>query len=176
MSSTAPTMTHPSGPLRARTWLDTVTGRVTMYRLVVICLVFLAVVAMAVSLAGQIFYTPIEIAVSAVVAVGATAVSGMLFARLFRTRAHLESSVITGLLLLFLFRPTTELIELSTIALAALIASASKYLLAIRRRHMFNPAAIGALVVGLLQLNFAAWWIATPWLLPFTAAGACGTG
>jgi ferredoxin-NADP reductase/Na+-transporting NADH:ubiquinone oxidoreductase subunit NqrB len=171
MTTAAPTA-QVSAPVRVRTWLDTVTGRVTMYRLVVICLVVLLVAAMVVSFAGQIFYTPVEIAVSAVVAVGATLVTGVLFARLFRTRAHLESSVITGLLLMFLFRPTTDPLELSTIALAALIASASKYLLAIRRRHLFNPAAIGALVVSLTQLNFAAWWVATPSLLPFTAATA----
>ncbi|MET0990621.1 MAG: FAD-dependent oxidoreductase [Glaciihabitans sp.] len=170
--STATVTAHPSVPTRARTWLDTVTGRVTMYRLVTICLLALGVIAVAVSLAGQIFYTPAEIAASAVVAVGATVLTGLGFGLLFRTRAHLESSIITGLLLFFLFRPTTDLAELGSIALAALIASASKYLLAIRRRHVFNPAAIGALVVGLLQLNFAAWWIATPWLFPFTAIAA----
>jgi ferredoxin-NADP reductase len=116
-----------------------------------------------------VFYTPAQISLTAVVAVGATFVTSWAFALAFRTRAHLESSIITGLLLLFLFRPTTDPAELGTIALAALIASASKYLLAIRRRHIFNPAAIGALVVGLTQLNFAAWWIATPAMLPFTA-------
>lgn len=172
MSSATPTAPRLSAPARARTWLDTVTGRVTMYRLVVITLVALAVIAMAVSLAGQIFYTPVEIAATGAVAIVVTGVTGVLFARLFRTRAHLESSLITGLLLLFLFRPTTDPGELAGVALAAVIASASKYLLAIRRRHIFNPAAIGALVVGLLQLNFATWWIATPWLFPFTAIAA----
>jgi glycine betaine catabolism B len=160
-------------PVRTpRAMLDRVTGRVTMYRLVVLALLALLLIALAVSLAGQIFYTPVQILAGGVVAVGATYLSSLAFAAVFRVRAHPSSSIITGLLLLFLFRPTTDLQELSTIALAAVIASASKYLLAIRRRHIFNPAAIGALVVSLLQLNFAAWWIATPWLLPFTAIAA----
>ena len=157
---------------RPRAILDRVTGRITMYRLVALALVAMLVVALVVSLAGQIFYTPVQILVSAVVAVGATYVTSWGFAALFRVKAHPESAIITGLLLLFLFRPTTDLQELSTIALAGLIASASKYLLAIRRRHIFNPAAIAAVVVSVLQLNFAAWWLATPWLLPFTAAAA----
>jgi ferredoxin-NADP reductase len=171
-SSAAVATTSTTVPMRLKMMLDRMTGRVTMYRLVVLTLIVLAVIAVVLSFAGQIFYTPTEIALTAVVAVGATFVSSWLFALLFRTRAHLESSIITGLLLLFLFRPTTDVAELGTIALAALIASASKYLLAIRRRHIFNPAAIGALIVGLLQLNFAAWWIATPAMLPFTAIAA----
>jgi ferredoxin-NADP reductase len=167
--TTATATATATAPMRAKMTLDRVTGRVTMYRLVVFSLIALAVIAIILSLAGQVFYTPAEIALSGIVAVGATYLTSLLFALVFRTRAHIESSIITGLLLLFLFRPTTDVTELGTIALAALIASASKYLLAIRRRHIFNPAAIGALVVGLLQLNFAAWWIATPAMLPFTA-------
>jgi ferredoxin-NADP reductase len=167
--TTATATATATAPMRAKMTLDRVTGRVTMYRLVVFSLVALGLIAAIMSLAGQLFYTPAQIAVSAVVAVGATYLTGMLFALLFRTRAHIESSIITGLLLLFLFRPTTDITELSTIALAALIASASKYLLAIRRRHIFNPAAIGAVVVSLLQLNFAAWWLGTPVMLPFVA-------
>jgi ferredoxin-NADP reductase len=155
-----------------RSTVDRVTGRITMYRLVVIALLVLWAAALAVSLAGQIFYTPLEILASGFVAIAATYLTSLGFAAVFRVKAHPESSLITGLLLLFLFRPTTDLQELSTIALAALIASASKYLLAIRRRHIFNPAAIGAVVVSVLQLNFAAWWIATPWLLPVTAVAA----
>ena len=155
-----------------KTVLDRVTGRVTMYRMITLSLVALAVISIVLSLAGQLFYTPLAIITSAIVAVAATFASSILFALVFRTRAHLESSLITGLLLLFLFRPTLDPTELGTIALAALFASASKYLLAIRRRHIFNPAAIGALIVSLLGWNFAAWWIATGPLLPFVAIAA----
>jgi ferredoxin-NADP reductase len=152
--------------------LDRFTGRVTMYRLITLSLVGLLLVSVALATGGILAYGPLEILASAVVAVLATFATSALFAALFRTRAHLESAVITGLLLLFLFRPTLEPAELGTIALAGLIASASKYLLAIRGRHIFNPAAIAALVIGLTQLNFAAWWVATPPLLPFTAVAA----
>ncbi|MCU1407637.1 MAG: oxidoreductase [Glaciihabitans sp.] len=155
------------------TWLDRISGRVTMYRLITLCLLALGVVSLVLSLAGQLFYTPLAILATGAVAVAATYASSIVFSLIFRTRAHLESSLITGMLLLFLFRPTTGVAELGSIAIAGVIAGASKYLLAFRRRHIFNPAAIGALVVSLLQLNFAAWWIATGPLLPFVAVGAC---
>ena len=53
-------------------------------------------------------------------------------------------------------------------ALACVLASASKYALAWRGRHIFNPAAAGAFITGLTGLNIATWWAATPamlWLL-----------
>ena len=158
--------------IAVRNWLDRVTGRVTMYRLVNLVLSALLVIAIAAGAIGQVSYAPLDILVAAAVAVVVTFASSWLFAKLFRTRAHLESSLITGLLLAFLFRPTLDGAELGSIALAAVIASASKYLLAIRRRHIFNPAAIGAFIVSLTGLNFAVWWAGTPALLPFVIIGA----
>ncbi|WP_213815965.1 FAD-dependent oxidoreductase [Glaciihabitans sp. dw_435] len=171
MSAISAPTTSAAG-FSARQWLDRVTGRVTMYRLVVICLLALLVEALILGATGQLFYTAPAILASAVVAVGVTWLTGIGFALLFRTRAHPESSIITGLLILFLFQPSLETADLWTLALAALIASASKYLLAIRRRHIFNPAALAALVMTLLQLNFVTWWVATGWMLPLTALTA----
>jgi ferredoxin-NADP reductase len=153
-------------------WLDRLTGRVTMYRLIVLCLLALVVVALVLAASGQLFYSPLAIVGTGAVAVAATCASGLIFAGVFRTRAHTESSIITGLLLLFLFQPTLNVAQLGAVALAGVIASASKYLIAVRGRHVLNPAAAGALIVGLFQLNITVWWIATGWLLPFTVIGA----
>jgi ferredoxin-NADP reductase len=155
-----------------RRWLDSVTGRVTMYRLVLIALLAVAVAAVVLSLIGQLAFPVTDLLATVAVAVAASFASSWLFALLFRTKAHPESSLITGLLLFFLFYPSTAVADLTSVALAAAIASASKYLLAIRARHIFNPAAIGAFVVSLLGLNFAVWWVATGLLLPLTAVGA----
>lgn len=152
--------------------LDRLTGSLTMYRLVLGCLLAIAVVAFALSAIGVLFYTPLELLASLLVAVVVTVATGLGFAVLFRTHAHLESSVITGLILFMLFLPSLALDELLALALAATVASASKFLLAVRGRHIFNPAAIGAVVVTVLQLGFAGWWIATPPLLPVVALGA----
>lgn len=153
-------------------WLDRVTGAVTMYRLVLLVLAVISTVALALSVLGQLPYTPLAVIVSAAVAIGVTLGSGLLFALVFRTKAHAESSIITGLLLFLLFSPSLDPAQLGGIALAGAVASVSKYLLAVRGRHILNPAAIGAVVVALTGLNFAVWWAATPWLFPLVVVGA----
>ena len=155
-----------------RRWLDRVTGYVTMYRLVLLALVAVAVVAVVLSALGQLAFPVVDLLAMLAVAVVTSFASSWLFALVFRTRPHPESSLITGFLLFFLFYPSSSAADLGSVALAATIANASKYLFAIRGRHIFNPAAIGALVVSLLGLNFSVWWVATPYLLPLTAVGA----
>jgi ferredoxin-NADP reductase len=154
-------------------WLDRITGKVTMYRLVLLSLAAVAVEAVLVSLTGQLAYNPLAIIVSAIVVVAAAYLSNRLFALVFRVRPHSESSLITGMILLFLFTPQLDPTALGILALAAVIAMASKYVLAIRRRHIFNPAAVGAVVASLVfPQNFPGWWVGSPWLLPLVVVAA----
>ena len=88
---------------------------------------------------------------------------------LFAVHPHSESTIITALLLFFLLWPSSEPLELLALALAAAFASASKYLLAFRGRHIVNPAAIGVVFVTVLGLTGGVWWIATAWMLPAVA-------
>src|SRR5262249_25732222 len=54
---------------------------------------------------------------------------------------------------------------------ASLIAIASKFIVAWRGKHLFNPAAV-AVVITSLALNFyASWWVGTLWMLPWVLVG-----
>jgi ferredoxin-NADP reductase len=152
--------------------LDTLLGRVTMYRLMIVVLGAIAVVAIVASALGQLFYTPLQLILSLAVALVATGFSGWIFALAFRTRAHLESSIITGLLVFMVFLPTDAPAGLLLLALSGVVASASKYLLAIRGRHVLNPVAAAAVVMTVTTLNLSGWWVANPVLLPFVTIGA----
>ena len=57
------------------------------------------------------------------------------------------------------------------IALAGAVSMASKYLLAVRRQHLFNPAAAAALFSGLVFGSFANWWVGGTYLLPLVVMG-----
>ncbi|MCC9203531.1 FAD-dependent oxidoreductase [Arthrobacter sp. zg-Y769] len=153
-----------SAPTAPRT-LNTFLGRWTMYRLSVWLLLAVAAWAFVLSFAGVLFYSPAELGATAVTAVASTMITSRVAGLLLRTRPQTDSSLITGLLLFFLFWPSTDGAQLATVALAGAVATASKYLLAFRRRHIFNPAAVGAFVVAVTGLGGAVWWVATPGML-----------
>ncbi|MCC3277647.1 oxidoreductase [Arthrobacter sp. zg-Y40] len=153
-----------NAPAAPRT-LNTFLGRWTMYRLTVWLLLACVAWSFVLSFAGVLFYTPAELGATLLTAVASTLVTSRVAGLLLRTRPLTDSSLITGLLLYFLFWPGTGGAELGTVALAGAAATASKYVLAVRRRHIFNPAAAGAFVVALTGLGGAAWWVATPWML-----------
>jgi ferredoxin-NADP reductase len=154
------------------TWIDRRLGAVPMYRLVGMTLGALALVALVLTLTGALPFTAPELLASAAVAIVATVAASLLTGMVFRAKVHVESSAITGLLLLFLFQPSLDPTRLGALALAGAVAGASKFLLAVRGRHVFNPAALGAAVVALTQLDFALWWPGSAVMLPFVAVGA----
>lgn len=142
-------------------------GRISMYRVAFLALAALALTALVLSLFDLVGPGPLELvatlAVLSAVCVGVDAAAQ----RILRLPWRLESSLITSLILLFVLRPSVELTALGGIAIAAAAASLSKYLLAWRGRHVFNPAATGATVLTLLSLAWPAlgassWWVGTP--------------
>lgn len=163
------------------TWLDDRLGRLTMYRLVTVVLLALVAVVLVESALGVL--DPVVFAVPALLATFATLViasvlTNLAVGRLVGAAPHLESSVVTALILGFLFLPTTDRAELAGLAVVAVAAQASKYLIAWRRRHLVNPAAAGVVLAVLLgwatgwAAPFTAWWIATEPMFWFVLVGA----
>ncbi len=70
------------------------------------------------------------------------------------------SSLISGLILGILLAPTTPL---AVRMVAPLLAVASKQLLRIRQRHVFNPAAFSATVLSFGSLAAVSWWAVAAW-------------
>lgn len=151
------------GTLRGR--LDRAVGRVTMYRLILIVLAVLAAYSLVLELLGWLTFGLPEMMAHLVICLAATYAANKAMAALFRVTPHPESSLITGLLLYFLFWPSSQATDIAGTVLACVLASMSKYLLTWRGRHIFNPAAAGAFLAGLTGLNIATWWAATPSML-----------
>lgn len=166
-----------------RDLLDRQLGKVTMYRLVTIVLVALVVIYAIFTATGVIegLSTGDNLMCLAVLLVASYASSRAL-GLVFRVRPHAESAVITALLLFFLFVPVIPVdgADLVWLAVAAVLAQASKYVLAWRGRHIFNPAAAGAFLVVVAQevvgrddrINAIWQTAATEKLFPFVAIGA----
>lgn len=152
--------------------LDAKLGRIQMYRLVSLILGVIAAVAVIEALFGVLSFSPVDLLATLLTTLVSCVVANRVMALLFRVRPHTESSIITALLLFFLFFPSSDGQELLTIGLVSAIAVASKYILAWRGRHIFNPAAVGAVIITLTGLNASVWWVGTATLLPVVAFGA----
>lgn len=88
--------------------LDGLLGRTSMYRLVLNSLILLGAVAFILSFTGTLAFPAADLGASLLIVMVSTVGSNLLFALLFRVRAHPESSVITGLLLWFILLPTSD--------------------------------------------------------------------
>ncbi|KRB73954.1 hypothetical protein ASE01_18300 [Nocardioides sp. Root190] len=159
---------------------DQALGRLPMYRVASGALGALVVVALLLALTGRLdqgVFDPGAMLLTLAVLVGASVISSQVVARLLGGRAHPESALITGLLLWFLYWPTTVAAELGWLALAAVLASLSKYLLVRHGRHLFNPAAAGVVLLALVgwavgtpeDLPFTTWWVGSEVLLGWVA-------
>lgn len=167
--------------MNLRDLLDRQLGRVTMYRLVTIVLGLLVVVMLAFTIHGTFtgrFTVRSELVTLAVLLV-VTYASSRLIGLIWRVKPHGESAVISALLLWFIFTPSTDVGDLAWIAGAGVLANLSKYVLAWRGRHIFNPAAAGAFLIYAIQYAIgrdlpitASWWIGNKQLLAFVAVGA----
>lgn len=61
---------------------------------------------------------------------------------------NVESVYITALILALIFDPAQSPGSFQLLGWAAILAMASKYLLALKRKHIFNPAAVAAVITA----------------------------
>lgn len=146
--------------------VESLINGVTMYRLVLYGLYLIVVTSFALSLTGQLTLPALNMFVTLIILLGVSYASSRLFAWTFSTTHNKESWHITALILFLIIPPVTDIQGYVSVTIIALIATASKYLLAWRGRHLFNPAAIAVLLSGAAGLLYASWWVATPLLLP----------
>ena len=137
-----------------------------MYRIVLYSLSFLVSVALLFSAFGILKYSNFSTLVLTLGLLSVVAFcTNLLLAKLFKIAPNFESSIITTLILFFVLASPSSSLEWIGIALAAVTAIASKYVVTWRGAHIFNPAAFGVLLVSLIGVGSGAWWIADMTLL-----------
>ena len=154
--------------------VDDLLDHVTMYRLVLYYLIALLAAAFLLSLFGVVPQNPASIAFTSVLILGVSWGTNRLFARVFEAPANVESIYITALILALIVAPVgaTDVLGIGAVVFVAVWAMASKFIVAVNRKHLFNPAAFAIAVAALLLDRPATWWAAgnLP-LLPFILVG-----
>ncbi|BCM20856.1 FAD-dependent oxidoreductase [Mesorhizobium sp. J8] len=154
--------------------VDRFLDHVTMYRLVLYYLMALLSAAFAFCFVKLVPHDPLALAFTAALTVATCWITNMAFALVFEVPANSESVYITALILTLILDPVafTDLKGIGAVAFASVWAISSKYILAVGRKHLFNPAALGVALSALLLNQPATWWVGgNPWLLPFVLVG-----
>ncbi len=156
------------------TWIDDILNRITMYRLVLYYLATLLIAAFAISFFGGLPYDPASLALSTAIIFGVCWITNWISARIFDAVTNVESVYITALILALIIAPatTTNYTGIGFLIFASVWAMASKYLFAIGKKHIFNPAAFAVALSALVINQSAVWWVGGNfWLLPIVLVG-----
>ena len=155
-------------------YIDNFLNRITMYRLVLYYLIALVVAAMAFGMFGLMPYNPLSIGFSLLVILVASWVSNKIFAWAFDAVPNSESVYITAFILVLIVSPVIypNISGMLFLSFVSAWAMASKYIFAIGKKHIFNPAAFAVALAAFVGLSPATWWVAgnIP-LLPFILIG-----
>jgi ferredoxin-NADP reductase/Na+-translocating ferredoxin:NAD+ oxidoreductase RnfD subunit len=132
-----------------------------MYRLVMYYLIALLAIAAIFGAFGILPYSPIAIVFSTLFLVIVAWVANGILARIMSAQPNSESVYITALILALIITPgmPTDVATVTFLAWAAVLAMASKYIFAIDKKHIFNPAAFAVAVTALAFGQYASWWI-----------------
>ncbi len=154
--------------------VDYFLNRITMYRLVLYILIAFLVVAEIYDLFGLLPQQPMALVFSTVYILTICWIVNKFFSFMFDAPANVESVYITALILALIISPIQGLGDTAFYSLAAwasILAISSKFILAIRKKHVFNPAALGVAITALVLGLSATWWVGTGLMLPFVLVG-----
>ena len=152
-------------------FIDDFLNRITMYRLVLYYLICLLVVAEILSAVGVLGYDPIALLFSIGFLVAASAITNWIFSRTFGVPANTESTYISALILALIITPLQTPHDLWFLGWAAVLAMASKHIVAINKQHIFNPVAFAVALTYFTINQSASWWVCSGPLLPFVLIG-----
>lgn len=153
---------------------DRTLNNITMYRLVLYYCAALLAGDFVLGLFGKSQHDPAQLAFSTLVILFSSWVVNRALALAFKVPANTESVWITALILILIMPPVTsgDWHGIGGLALASAASIASKFILAINRKHIFNPAALGVVVSAYVLDAPATWWVGgTAWLFPITLVG-----
>lgn len=142
-----------------------------MYRLTLYSLVGLLFLAITLSALDLLPYNPLNVLFSAAYLAALSFLANTLFATLAKTKANPESALISALILSLIIGPlslsgSSLLQNLLFLSFLAVVAMASKYILAWQKVHIFNPAAFAVFASALVLNQGASWWIGTMYIAP----------
>jgi ferredoxin-NADP reductase len=142
-----------------------------MYRLVLYVLLGFLALATVLASFKLLPFSPFALLASTIFLVIMCWAANTVLARVFEVPTNVESAFITALILALILDPAQAPGDFQLLGWAAILAMASKYILALNRKHVFNPAAIAVVITAFVLGEAASWWVGTLDMLPLVAIG-----
>ncbi len=152
-------------------FVDSILDRITMYRVILYYLIAILLIAMGLSAFGLLSYDPVSIGLTALFFVFVSEWTNDVFSKVFAVPVNVESTTITALILACIVSPVKQASDFISIAIISVLAVSSKYILAINKKHLFNPAALAVVLSGSFFRVPATWWVGNPALAWFVGLG-----
>jgi len=135
--------------------------RILTYRLTLYYLAAILLAATALSMLGFVRQPWVNLAFSTAVALLVCWGVNWAFAQVCGARSNWESVCISAFIIVLIVTPSApdDLAAMGFLALVSAWAMASKYVLALDKRHLFNPAAFGAALMSLVFHRPVSWWV-----------------
>ncbi len=142
-----------------------------MYRLVLYFLIILAGVGLIYALFGVLPFDPVSYILSFIFIILVSWTVNLTFAEVFEAPTNVESFWITAMILGLIISPAKNVQGIIFAGWAAVLAMSSKYILAINKKHIFNPVAIAVVITAFVINGSASWWVGNVALLPLVVMG-----
>ncbi|MFH0864083.1 MAG: RnfABCDGE type electron transport complex subunit D [Candidatus Gottesmanbacteria bacterium] len=147
--------------------IDDFLNQITMYRLVLYVLITLIIIAILFSFLGILPFNGLSLLLSTLFLVVVCYLTNRVFSSFFAAPTNIESNYITALILALIITPIKNINDIPFLFWAGVLAIASKYILAINKKHIFNPAALAVSITALTINQSASWWIGSSSMMIF---------
>ncbi len=151
--------------------IDNILNRITMYRLMLYYLSVLVGAAVVLSFFQILPYSSLAIVFSTFILVVVSVITNKVFALVFKAPTNIESAYISALILVLIITPTMSFSNIMFFIWAAILAMASKYILALGNKHIFNPVAVAVVITAFAINQSASWWVGNQAMMPLVLLG-----
>jgi ferredoxin-NADP reductase len=134
-------------------------------------LLILWAASIVLSLINILPYNPLHILLSGIYLAIICNLANYGIAKVVGARTNLESASITALILTLIVGPFALQGNVLVLTFIGVVAMASKYILAIKKKHIFNPTAASVFLSAVLLGSGASWWIGSIYTLPIIVLG-----
>lgn len=142
-----------------------------MYRLMLYYLILLLGVAVLFSFLQVLPFNPLVLISSIFFLIFICWVTNTIFAKVFKAVTNVESVYISALILALIVTPANSLHDFIFLGWVGVLAMASKYIVAISKKHIFNPVALAVALTAIAINQSASWWVGNALMVPFVLVG-----